>query len=267
MAAKSKLRTESEFEGYRRQRVSDLRRLFRDRYGLQFPDDDAGLIDLKELLCPISLGLHGERQMKMAIELLAPWIVESGALKALIAEIMALPRKERMPTAEVLGKRQQLANDDRERIGIRTLKPCDRTKAQLEEQRKAKARGKAQRLRLKRGGRTREVYLAELPRAAWRASGMSKSSYYKRKAKDEAMKAASETGSVPTAQTANGTGSVPRAETVETGSVPDKSFGMGYGPSLTLPRRKPSITDSMIPVSTLTLRSDDGLRVFHVEFI
>jgi hypothetical protein len=61
MAAKSKLRTESEFEGYRRQRVSDLRRLFRDRYGLQFPDDDAGLIDLKELLCPISLGGRGQR--------------------------------------------------------------------------------------------------------------------------------------------------------------------------------------------------------------
>jgi hypothetical protein len=142
---------------------------------------------------------------------------------ALIAEIMALPRKERMPSAKVLGDRLQVTNAERERIGIRTMLPFDRTKPQLEEQRKAKARAKAQRRRLKRGGRTREAYLATFRQRSkpWEFAGMSKATWYRRKARAGDDKAGSETGSVPT------------PETGETGSVPDKSLCMGHEPSLT----------------------------------
>ncbi|MGC1178452.1 MAG: hypothetical protein WA884_05380 [Methyloceanibacter sp.] len=254
----------SAFETLRRVRVGDLQRLFRARYGLEFPDNDAGPIDLKHLLCPISLGPNAEHRMKMAIELWAPWIEESGApeTSSLIAEIMALPRKERMPTAKVLSHRLQVTNVERERIGLRTILPVDMTKEQLAEQRRAKDRARKQRRRLKRGGRTREAYLATFRQRPkpWEIEGMSKRTWYRRKAKAGADKAA------------NGTGSVRTPETVGTGSVRNKSLCMGDEPSathrlLTPGQRRPSITDSMVPVSTLTLRSDDGLHVFHIEFV
>jgi len=251
----------SAFETLRRVRVGDLQRLFRARYGKQFPDDDAGLIDLKELLAPISLGPNAKRRMKATIEIWAPWM-QAPATEALIAEIMALPRKERMLTAKVLSHRLGVKNFERERIGLRTIPPVDMTKEQLAEQRKAKDRARKQRRRLKRGGRTREAYLATFTQRPkpWEIAGMSKRTWYRRKAKVGADK------------TANGTGSVRTPETVGTGSVRDKSLCMRDEPSathrlLTPGQRRPSITDSMVPVSTLTLRSDDGLRVFHIEFV
>jgi hypothetical protein len=58
----------------RRLRLGNLRKLFRDRYGPIFPDDDAGRADLQELLLPISLGPHADIKMPNAIEVWAPWM-------------------------------------------------------------------------------------------------------------------------------------------------------------------------------------------------
>jgi hypothetical protein len=44
-------------EQFRRWRLGELRRLFRDRYGPVLPDDDAGLGDLRELLLLASMAL------------------------------------------------------------------------------------------------------------------------------------------------------------------------------------------------------------------
>jgi hypothetical protein len=45
----------------RRRRYGDLRKLFHDRYGQTFPDDDAGNDDLFELLLPVSLAPYDVR--------------------------------------------------------------------------------------------------------------------------------------------------------------------------------------------------------------
>jgi len=62
----------SRSEGIRRNRLGDIRRLLRDRWGHELPDDDAGYSDLKDLLYPISLGPDAEKRMRKEIELVAP---------------------------------------------------------------------------------------------------------------------------------------------------------------------------------------------------
>ena len=65
----------SRSEGIRRNRLGDIRRLLRDRWGHELPDDDAGYSDLKDLLYPISLGPDAEKRMRNEIELVAPWML------------------------------------------------------------------------------------------------------------------------------------------------------------------------------------------------
>ena len=52
----------SRSEGIRRNRLGDIRRLLRDRWGHELPDDDAGYSDLKDLLYPISLGPDAKKK-------------------------------------------------------------------------------------------------------------------------------------------------------------------------------------------------------------
>jgi hypothetical protein len=81
----------------RRQRLGDLKKVVRWRYGHPVPDDDAGREDLRELLLPISLGPEAGRKMENAIEVWAPWMnaVEAGQL---MDEINRTPSYLRKPT-------------------------------------------------------------------------------------------------------------------------------------------------------------------------
>ena len=103
-------------EMIRRQRLGDLRRLFRHRYGPVLPDDDAGSQDLIELLKPISLGRHPATRMRHEIELVAPWAGES-----IIDEVSRLPIYERKPKAEPLVQCLRVTNAEREALRLWTI--------------------------------------------------------------------------------------------------------------------------------------------------
>jgi hypothetical protein len=173
-------------EMVRRIRLRDLRRYCRHRYGAVLPDDDAGRHDLRELLLPVSLGAAPARVMANTIQIWAPWMSETEAA-GLIAQIQAMPRYERCTTAEVLGKRLNVINAEREQLGLRTIAPADMTKRQFAEYRKAKRRMR-QKLRLQRkrqqaGRKPRSQYLAasRTKQKPWKAEGISRASWYRRK--------------------------------------------------------------------------------------
>jgi len=83
-------------EGIRRNRLGDIRRLLRDRWGHVLPDDDAGYSDLEDLLYPISLGTDAEKRMRNEIGLVAPWLLRPSDL---INRILDMPRQQRKPKA------------------------------------------------------------------------------------------------------------------------------------------------------------------------
>ena len=84
-------------------RLGDLQSILWDRYKGEFPDDDAGRLDLRELLMPLSLKLYDAKdKMRRAISRCAPWMPLAEA-EQLIDEIINLPLWERKPKAELLG--------------------------------------------------------------------------------------------------------------------------------------------------------------------
>ena len=170
----------SRSEGIRRNRLGDIRRLLRDRWGHELPDDDAGYSDLKDLLYPISLGPDAEKRMRNEIELVAPWML---CPSDLIHRILDMPRQQRKPKARELGMRMRVTNEQRERLRLRTIRPFGMTDKQLAEQRKQKDRASATRRRRKRGVISRGAYLAKCKSKPkpWAAQGISRRTWFYRR--------------------------------------------------------------------------------------
>ena len=166
-------------EMIRRQRLGDLRRLFRHRYGPVLPDDDAGSEDLIELLKPISLGPRPATRMRHEIELVAPW----AETDSIIDQISRLPTYERKSKAEPLGQCLRVTNAEREALRLWTIAPVNMTAEQMATQRKAKERARQARRRRERGAKPRAAYLAASRSRTkpWEAEGISRRTYYRRK--------------------------------------------------------------------------------------
>ena len=124
-------------ERFRRCRLGELRRLFRDRWGAVLPDDDAGREDLRELLLLASMAFNPDRNMRNVLSQAAPWMDAKEAAE-LIDDVNRTPTYLRKPSARILGDRLRLTSEERHRLGIRTIRPFDRTDAELKAERKAK---------------------------------------------------------------------------------------------------------------------------------
>jgi hypothetical protein len=97
-------------EIFRRLVLGELKRIFRGRYGVTLPDDDAGRDDLELLLLHVAAD-----KRQHAIEIWAPWISDADAT------IAALPL--RRPTVGQISERLRLTNAEREVHGLRILRP------------------------------------------------------------------------------------------------------------------------------------------------
>src|SRR5262245_37628640 len=104
-------------EGLRRSRLGDLRRLFRDRYGITLPDADDGREDLHEILLVASLAYNSERAMLSEIARWAPWLDKAGAAQ-LMDDVNRTPILLRFRSARDLGNRMRLTDYDRHRLAI-----------------------------------------------------------------------------------------------------------------------------------------------------
>jgi hypothetical protein len=173
---------EGRSEMIRRLRLSNLRKLFRNRYGPTLPDDDAGREYLHELLLPISLGPHADIKMPNAIEVWAPWMHEHEASQ-IIEQINRTPTRQRKPTARQLGKRLPLTNAERERLKLWTIAPHDMSPEQLVQQRKAKDRARMRMRRLLQGREPRAKYEAtsKSRKKPWKIEGISRATWYRKR--------------------------------------------------------------------------------------
>ena len=146
-------------------------RAIRRRYGLALPDDDAGRDDLVDLLCVVSLATtEVAKKMANAVEINAPWMGEDEA-ETCIALVNRMPIPERWRVTKELGVRQRYTNQQRERWKLWNLSPCDISKEDLAEQRKAKERARKRLKRLQEGRQSRAEYLATMKASAkpWEA--------------------------------------------------------------------------------------------------
>lgn len=126
-------------------RLSDLARLFRARYGITLPNDDAGRDDLHVALCHIAMLTNARERMGRYVEIWAPWLTVAEA-RQVIDHALTNPQRWR---ADQLAWRMRLTAADRTRMGITTIGAVDMNKNARERLRKAKskARSKAYRLR------------------------------------------------------------------------------------------------------------------------
>ena len=166
-------------EMLRRLLLGDLRRIFRDRWGYQFPDDDAGRGDLEVLLRVIGLHpTHGRERMKNAIEIYASWMSEEEA-ELLVHDFATLdPRRQRL-SQEELREKVWLSTADWERLKAWRVLPCDKTPAELAEYRKAR---KNERRRVRRG-KTPRAAIVSAKRKPWERDGVSRATWYRRRAR------------------------------------------------------------------------------------
>lgn len=117
-------------------RLNDLARLFRARYGITLPDDDAGREDLHTALCHIAPLANSRARMVAYIQIWAPWITMKEA-KTFMDQALTEPQAW---TADVLAWRLQLTATDRAALGITTIGAVDLSRSARIQLRKEKAR-------------------------------------------------------------------------------------------------------------------------------
>src|SRR5262245_11939802 len=195
---KSNTKSESGSKGetLRRRRLGDLQRLLRHRHHGRtlLTDDNAGREYLRELLLVACMAFNPGRMMRNTIGNWAPWMDKTEAAQ-MIDDVNQTPTYLRKPSARVLGDRLRLTDYERQTLGIVTMRPFDVTDEQLIERRKAKDNARKWRKRRKAKKKPRDAWLAthQISRQQpWRRRGMSRASWYRRRAK--LVRQISETG-------------------------------------------------------------------------
>jgi hypothetical protein len=160
-----------------RKRIADMETYLWRRYGCQVPDDDAGREDLALLLNYIGRNKIAPRAKVMAsIRVWARWMQPDEA-NAMAEEAIERPKRYRATT---LGARMRLTRAEAATWGIETIRPYDKSDAEMVEERKDYQRDwkRADRA-AKRSGRPRGRPKSEgVP--AWVAAGASsKAAHYR----------------------------------------------------------------------------------------
>jgi hypothetical protein len=155
-------------ETIRRVRLGDVKRVMRDRYGRELPDDDAGREDLGELLA-----LSLPKNCMNVVETWAPWMPDTEAEMF----INSIVRADTDTSPKALGKRLRLTNAEREHLGVWQILPCDLTKEELAQQKRAKKRARDQARRRQSGAVPRENSV--MRRKPWVPESVSRATWYR----------------------------------------------------------------------------------------
>ena len=160
-------------------RLNQLERFFAYSYGRHLPDDDSGRDDL--LVVAHHLAQLGalERHLPAWARLWAPWLPEADCA-ALIARVLSKPLRW---TADRLGWRIGLTDATRTLLKITTIGGIGCSKVQRAERREVRdAVAHRERRKLKASGRNRPPPLSAAK--PWEAEGISRATWYRRRARE-----------------------------------------------------------------------------------
>jgi hypothetical protein len=164
------------------QRIGALNKLFAHRYGgarhdYVFPDDDAGLEDLKILLHHYCW--NNPLAMTRVIELRAPWVNDKQAAN-LIEQVEFDPLKWR---SETLGKLLNFTGREWRQLRIRTITPVDMSRDERRYYSEVLRKARRKIKRVLKGGKPRATYEGNsLSRTKpWVAQGISRTTWYERR--------------------------------------------------------------------------------------
>jgi hypothetical protein len=158
-------------------RINELERYLDHRYGHFVPDDDAGRGDLMILANHVGQNRRDPRAKILGcIRRWAPWM-EATEAEALADKVLKKPRKYK---AKTLGGLLRLTNEEQITLYIETIRPFDKTDADMEENKKRRDRdSKAANRAANRSGRPRGRPKSEGAKP-WEPLGISKATYYRR---------------------------------------------------------------------------------------
>lgn len=160
-------------------RMRDLARLYRSRYGITLPDDDAGRDDLKVALNHLACLAHPRGHIANWIEVWAPWLT-AAEQREIVQPILANPKRWK---ADALAWLMRLKKDERAMLGITTIGAIDENKAARTKRRRKLDRQRKENVRRAKGMKPREVYEGRSINAAkpWEAEGISRRTWYRRR--------------------------------------------------------------------------------------
>ena len=128
-------------------RLNDLARLYRARYGITLPDDDAGRDDIVIAVNHLASLAHPKRRIVKWLEIWAPWMTLKECETITAKAIM----HQQHWTADQLAWRLHLTMADRTALAITTIGAIDCSRAERRKLRmvKSQQRSKWRRKRLK----------------------------------------------------------------------------------------------------------------------
>lgn len=160
-------------------RIADLSILFRSRYGVVLPDDDAGRDDIRLAVDHLAALSHPARAITRWLETWAPWLTLAEH-RQIIADGIANQRHWR---ADALAWRLRLTREERTMLGITTIGAIDHAKAARTKRRRDRDRERKAAQRKAAGAVPRQQYEANsiTKTKPWIAEGISRATWYRRR--------------------------------------------------------------------------------------
>lgn len=161
-------------------RISDLSTLFRSRYGVVLPDDDAGRDDIRLAVDHLAALSHPAKAITRWLETWAPWLTLAEH-RQVIADGIA---NQRHWKADALAWRLRLTREERTMLGITTIGAIDMAKAARTKRRRDRDRARKAAKRKAAGAIPRSQYEAgsvEKTRP-WITEGISRRTWYRQRA-------------------------------------------------------------------------------------
>ena len=156
-------------------RLAELRKIANDRHGRYIPPGGIALLDA--IAEHLVFELSDKKRVSCLEQLVdqsAPWMGADERQR--FVDRWRGSRKPKLPSAGKLGKTIGLLWDDRQRLGICTIRPCDRSKRWRTMRRKSEAKKRSERGRRAKGAKPRAESAARTQ--PWKAMGIGKTKYY-----------------------------------------------------------------------------------------
>jgi len=159
-------------------RLNDFAILFRSRYGIALPDDDAGRDDLEPVIHHLASMPQASKRIGFWLEIWAPWLTLTEQ-RSIISDGIA---NARAWSADQLAWRYRVTAAERTGLGLTTIGAIDQGKAARTKARKQRARHRMAKARHNAGSLPRQQYeqASKSQRRPWLEQGISRRTWYRR---------------------------------------------------------------------------------------